>query len=81
MTIEPGSIIEMTEAEIYALNKKAANDYDLLIKAAPDLLDTLVLALPYVECAEDDPTYKPGAVAKVVKKIHAAIAKATGEQQ
>lgn len=52
----------------------------MLIAAAPDLVDALVAALPYVETAEDDPTYKLGAVAKVVKHMRAAIAKATGEK-
>ena len=47
-----------------------------LIAAAPDLLEALIKALPYVECAEDDPAYKAGAVAKVVKNMRAALAKA-----
>ncbi len=47
-----------------------------LIAAAPDLLEALIEALPYVECAEDDPAYKAGAVAKVVKNMRAALAKA-----
>lgn len=45
--------------------------------AAPDLLVALFEALPYVECAESDPAYKPGAVKAVSKRIRAAIAKAT----
>lgn len=47
----------------------------LLIAAAPALIDALILALPYVEMAEHDESYKPGAVAKVVKEIRAAINK------
>lgn len=31
------------------------------------LTEALLVALPYVESAEDDPAYKAGAVAKVVK--------------
>lgn len=50
-----------------------------LIAAAPELLDALILALPYVETAEADEGYKPGAVAKVSAAIRAAIAKAEGE--
>lgn len=41
-----------------------------------ELLGALIAALPYVETAEDDPAYKPGAVARVVKQIRNAIAKA-----
>lgn len=46
-----------------------------LIAAAPDLLDALILALPYVETAQLDAAYKPGSVAKVVKELRAAIRK------
>ncbi len=49
-----------------------------LYVAAPELLDALVIALPYVEQAEMDPSYKRGAVARVVKKMRDAIAKAEG---
>ena len=47
-----------------------------LIAAAPDLLDALYLALPFIEdCAMDD-CYKPGYVNKSLAAIKAAIAKA-----
>lgn len=46
-------------------------------EAVPLMLDMLCRALPYVEEAERDPAYKPGAVAAVTKAIRAAIAKAT----
>lgn len=49
-----------------------------LIAAAPELLDVLILALPYVESAETDSGYKSGAVARMSSKIRAAIAKAEG---
>lgn len=48
-----------------------------LIAAAPELLEALLVALPYVEMAEHDDAYKPGAVAKVVKMMREAIAKAS----
>ncbi len=52
-----------------------------LIAAAPDLLDALCTALPFVEDhAEDHATsgvYKSGAVARAVREIRAAIEKAT----
>lgn len=49
-----------------------------LIAAAPELLDTLIAALPYVEMQEGDEHYKPGAVAKILKKMRAAISQAEG---
>lgn len=49
-----------------------------LAAAAPDLLDALYLALPYVEVQDGDEHYKPGAVAKTIAKMKAAIAKAEG---
>ena len=48
-----------------------------LICAAPELLEALLVALPFVEDHEDCKTYKAGAVAKAVKQIRAAIDKAT----
>lgn len=45
-----------------------------------EVLHTLLLALPYVEDAQADPCYKPGAVAKMVQQMRAAIAKATGQE-
>jgi len=51
-----------------------------LIAAAPELLEAIVLALPYVTDAEGFPEqFKPGVVARHVAQIRAAIAKATGE--
>ena len=48
-----------------------------LINAAPDLLEALILALPYVEMAELDEAYVKGQVAKVTKIMLKAINKAT----
>jgi hypothetical protein len=50
-----------------------------LIAASPDLLEALIMALPYVETALEDQGYKPGAVDRMCSNIRAAIAKATGE--
>lgn len=50
-----------------------------LAAAAPDLLDALLDALPFVEDAADDETYKAHRVHKVLKEIRKAIEKATGE--
>jgi hypothetical protein len=48
-----------------------------LISAAPDLLDALIIALPFVEDAADDEVYKAHWVHKALKEIRAAIDKAT----
>lgn len=37
------------------------------------LVNTLIDALPYVEMAEHDPTYKPGVVKKMVAQMRYAI--------
>jgi hypothetical protein len=54
-----------------------------LLSAAPDMLEALFLALPYVEDVLDNPEqlacFKSGVVQRDVKAIRAAIAKATGE--
>jgi hypothetical protein len=47
-----------------------------LIAAAPDLLDALCTALPFVEDHEGSNIYKAGAVAKALATIRAAIEKA-----
>lgn len=49
-----------------------------LIAAAPDLLDMLCRALPYVEDAIDDPCYKPASVRAIIKQIRETISNATG---
>lgn len=49
-----------------------------LIAAAPELLEALTMALPYVECSSGDECYKPGAIDKICKQIRAVIAKAEG---
>ena len=46
--------------------------------AIDELVNTLYEVLPYIEAQEGDQHYKPGAVAKVISKINAAIAKAEG---
>ncbi len=51
-----------------------------LIAAAPDLLEALESALPFVEDAAEDEIYKSHRVHRVLNEIRAAIAKATGEQ-
>lgn len=46
--------------------------------AAPDLLHALYTVLPFIEDAQENPVYKSANVAKVVRDIRAAIAKAEG---
>jgi meiotically up-regulated gene 157 (Mug157) protein len=43
------------------------------VEALDDAHEALLLALPYVESEQDNPAYKPGAVAAVVKQMRAAI--------
>ena len=50
-----------------------------LIAAAPDLLEALCTALPFVEDHEGSDIYKRGAVARAVAQIKTAIEKATKE--
>ena len=50
-----------------------------LIAAAPELLEAILAALPYVETAGYDDVYKVGHAAKVAARMATAIAKATGE--
>lgn len=47
--------------------------------AAPELLDAVLVALPYVEDALDSPIFKKGIVKKAVAQLRAAIKKAEGE--
>lgn len=47
-----------------------------LIAAAPELLEMLYIALPFIEDAKDDPAYKAGRVAQVEARIRAVIIKA-----
>lgn len=47
--------------------------------AAPELLDAVLVALPYVEDALDSPVFKKGVVKKAVAQLRAAIKKAEGE--
>jgi len=54
-----------------------AADNARLIAAAPDLLEALCTALPFVEDHEGSDIYKRGAVARAVAQIRAAIDKAT----
>jgi len=47
-----------------------------LISAAPDLLDALFIALPFVEDHEGSEAYKPEAVKNALKIIRTALEKA-----
>jgi hypothetical protein len=64
------------EDQGYYLDGDAAAELRRLHAVNTELLDTLALALPYVEDSMEDSCYKPGAIAKMTDKIRAAIAKA-----
>lgn len=51
-----------------------------MIAAAPDLLEALYTALPFIEDASEDATYNIDKVKLVLANIKATIKKATGEQ-
>ena len=72
---DAGEIVaQVLDLDDYANDIKRAR----LIAAAPDLLDALCLALPFVEDHEVSEIYKPGAVAEAIRKIRATIDKAEG---
>ena len=75
--LKAGSFIEVTEAQITSINAKLLQDYEKLRDAAPDLLDALLTALPFVEDALDDDSYKKASVLAAIRKITLAIGKAT----
>jgi hypothetical protein len=75
--LKPGSFIEVTEAQMNSINAKRLQDYEKLTNAAPDLLDALLTALPFVEDALDDDSYKKASVLAAIRKITLAIGKAT----
>jgi hypothetical protein len=54
-------------------NHDVAQKYGPLFEAAPELQDALALALPYVEEAASDPSYKPGPVRALARRIRALI--------
>lgn len=45
------------------------------IAAAPELLDALLTALPYVEDALNDPVFRKGVVRRNVRAMHALVAR------
>lgn len=78
-TVKPHNPAGELGKHIADVNKYLAPEENgRLLAASPDLLDALIAALPYIECAMGDPCYKPGAVAKIVKQMQSAIAKAEG---
>ena len=52
-----------------------------LLSSAPEMADMLLTLLPYIETAENDESYKPGAIRKLVSQLRELITKATGDIQ
>jgi hypothetical protein len=75
ITIKEG---EVAEAFSEVVGEDAAVANARLIAAAPELLEALLVALPFVEDCEREEMYKPGVVKKHVKQMRALIEKATG---
>jgi len=61
-----GNIPEMVIADL-------SNRVFALEKTVEDMRDAIYTALPFVEEARQDKTYKPGAVDKVVAKMRKAV--------
>jgi hypothetical protein len=73
-------VLLLNDAKGYAIGEIVDTrnpDNARLIAAAPDLLEALCTALPFVEDHEGSDIYKRGAVARAVAQIRAAIDKAT----
>lgn len=73
-------VLLLNDAKGYAIGEIVDTrnpDNARLIAAAPDLLEALCTALPFVEDHEDGDIYKSGTVARAVAQIRAAIDKAT----
>lgn len=62
---------------VYSDTRKAADAH--LIKAAPDMLNALYTALPFLEDALDDATYNRDKVSAKLQEIKDAIKKAQGK--
>lgn len=75
--LKPGSFVEVTENQMNAINAKLLKDYEKLRNSAPDLLDALLTALPFIEDALNDNGHKKASVLAAIKKITLAIDKAT----
>jgi hypothetical protein len=59
------------------IRETIAHEDARIVSAAPELLDALLIALPFVEDHEDSNIYKAGAVARALATIRSAIQKAT----
>ena len=75
--IREGKAAELTLSELLEVlkthNPDAAKLAGLALEATESAAHWLAMALPYVEDAEDDPAYKPGAVEKLAAQIRAHI--------
>lgn len=77
--IDHGVYFKLCKIDANKLSPEGVAGTARLMAAAPDLLDALYLALPFIEdCAMDD-CYKPGYVNKTLAAIKAAITKAEGK--
>jgi hypothetical protein len=73
-------VLLLNDAKGYAIGEIVDTrnpDNARLIAAAPDLLEALCTALPFVEDHEGSDIYKSGTVARAVAQIRNAIEKAT----
>ena len=76
-SLDHGRMYTVAKVENHLFTDEVNQTHARLISAAPDLLEALCTALPFVEDHEDSNVYKAGAVARAVREIRAAIEKAT----
>lgn len=71
-------LIDGGPGQTRGIAKTYNEDNAALIAAAPELLEALYVALPYIEDALLDDAFKPGAVNKSIEQVRTAISKAEG---
>lgn len=80
-TVDAGRVILRDGVPFVCIGKESntkpveADEFVRLAAAAPGLLDALILALPHVEEAAEDPVNNRAAVEALVAKIRAVINK------
>lgn len=78
--IKPGQFIEVTKAELDAINRKTLDDYERLVAAAPELLAALTSLLGWADAMHCTTEAMNGDAVEyeTFPEARAAIAKAGG---
>lgn len=72
--VNPRAIAGCSPRHVQSVLENAQRDMALLEASHAKLLDAAARALPFVEDAEKDTAYKPGAVRQMVNTLRAAVA-------